>query len=199
MTITYTHENTIYVNVTNKCSNCCAFCIRNNKDNIDESGSLWLEREPTKEEILQDILQRDLTKYDELCFCGFGEPTYRIEDILWVSKEIKSHSEIPIRINTNGHANLIHGRDVAPLMDGLIDTVSISLNAKNAEWYHELCRSQFGLKAFDGLLDFAKKAKPYVKRVVLTVVDVLPQADVDECKKIAKDIGVDFRVRHFEQ
>lgn len=199
MTITYTHENNLYVNVTNKCSNLCVFCIRNSHDTIDDGGNLWLEREPTREEILKDILDQDLKGFHELVFCGFGEPTYRLEDILWVAKEVKKDFPILIRINTNGHANLIHGRDVTPLFQGAIDIVSISLNAKNAQWYNELCRSEFGLKAFDGLLEFAQKVKPYVKTVVLTVVDIMSKPDIEECRKIAQGIGVEFRIRHFEQ
>ena len=102
MTITYVYHQNLYVNVTNRCPNACEFCLRVSGDRVGDSGSLWLDREPTREEILQDIQARDLSAYGQLVFCGFGEPTCRLEDILWVCDRVKAASPIPIRINTNG-------------------------------------------------------------------------------------------------
>ena len=111
MCITYTVERGLYINVTNRCSNRCEFCIRNNGDGAYGSESLWLEREPTLEEIISDIAKRDLSQFDEVVFCGYGEPTERLEVIREVALWIRSKSDIQIRLNTNGHANLIWGQE----------------------------------------------------------------------------------------
>lgn len=198
MTITYEVGNALYVNMTNRCSNRCEFCIRNNGDGAYGSDPLWLEREPTVEEVVADIEARDLTKYTELVFCGYGEPTERLEDLIKVATAVKAKHAIPIRVNTNGHSSLLHGRDTAPMYQGVIDTVSISLNAPNAEEYERICHSKFKLDAFPGLLDFADKVKHYVPNVILTVVDVsLTPEEIEECKRIAASVGVPLRVRKY--
>lgn len=193
MTITYEIENNLYVNVTNKCPNACEFCIRTRDDAFEHD--LWLEKEPTSEEIINEIFNRDLKKYKEVVFCGFGEPLEKLDEVLEVSKTIKEKSNIRVRINTNGLANKIHNTDVTPRFKYLVDGISISLNAKNAEEYDAVCHSAFGLEAFPAILDFAKKAKEYVKDVQLSVVDCLPSEDIEACKKIAGDIGVNLKIR----
>ena len=195
MTITYIVNQSLYVNVTNKCSNRCDFCVRNGHDSVNEGDNLWLEREPTKQEILEDIEKRDINSFKELCFCGFGEPTYRIRDIAWVLEHLKGKIKIPVRINTNGHANRINGEDVTPLFAGLIDICSISLNQKNAIEYDKTCKSIYGLQAFDEMLDFTQKVKKYVPRVILSVVDTIGEEDVAACREIAQKMQVEFRVR----
>lgn len=198
MTITYEVGNALYVNITNRCSNRCDFCIRNNGDGAYGSNSLWLAKEPTCEEIFASITERDLTKYDELVFCGYGEPTERLDDLLTVAKQIKASYTIPIRINTNGQSSLLHEKDTAPMYADVIDTVSISLNAPNADEYERVCHSRFGLDAYDGLLDFATRVKAYVPNVMLTVVDVaLTPEEIEECKAIADRCGVPLRVRKY--
>lgn len=193
--LTYVLDNNLYVNVTNRCSNNCIFCIRNTQTGIKDGLDLWLDKEPSVEELLSSINQKDLSKYNELVFCGYGEPTYRIEDIVFIAKEVKNTSNIKIRINTNGHANLIHNKDITPLLKDCIDVVSISLNAKNKSEYNEICNSQFGIESFDGMLDFTSKCKKYVDKVILTIVDVLSPEDIRECSELANEVGVDFRVR----
>lgn len=193
MTITYEMGNNLYVNLTNRCSNSCDFCIRNVEDSF--SVDLWLEREPSLSEILDDIFKRDLKKYSQLVFCGFGEPLERLEDILAVAREVKKKADLKIRINTNGQANIIHKRDVTPEFKSLVDCLSISLNARNAEEYDAICHSVYGKEAFSALLDFTKRAKEYVKDVQLSVVDCMPLSHIEECRKIADSIGVKLRVR----
>lgn len=193
MTITYEIDNNLYINVTNKCSNACDFCVRN-LDGAFEND-LWLEREPTTEEIINDIFHRDLSKYKQIVFCGFGEPLEEIDVVLEVCKELKEKSNIPIRINTNGQANKIHKTDVTPRFKSLVDSISISLNAKNAEEYDSICHSIFGKDVFNSILDFTKKCKSYVNDVQLSVVDCLPAGDIEECKKIAKKLGVTLKIR----
>ena len=198
MTITYEVGNALYVNITNRCSNRCDFCIRNNGDGAYGSDPLWLEREPTREEILDAISASNPEKYSELVFCGYGEPTERLYDLLWVAKQVKEKFDVKIRINKNGHSSLIHGEETAPLYKDVVDVVSISLNAPDSKEYDKICHSRFGEAAFDGLLDFASKVKDYVSSTMLTVVDVaLSAEEIEKCHKIAASIGVPLRVRKY--
>lgn len=200
-TITYEYEGALYVNLTNRCDCACVFCLRCNghKGSI-YADDLWLEHEPGREEALADFLRRDLASYREIVFCGFGEPMYRTDDILWLVDELKERVSAlpPVRINTNGHANLINGRDVCPELKGRIDTLSISLNANNAADYVALCHPIQGEAAYQAMLDFAKEAKAYVPHVVLTVVDKgTDPAVIEESRRIAQSLGVKLRVRAY--
>ncbi len=197
MTITYENANGLYVNLTNRCTNRCEFCVRSNGSD-SPYGDLWLEREPTVDEAVESILARDLDKYSELVFCGYGEPTMRLPDILEIVRAVRNVHPIKTRINTNGHANLIFGRDVTPELEGLIDVVSISLNTATAAAYVELCHPDFGEDAYSGLLEFARLAKRYVPRVVLSVVDTAISADeIEVCRGHAEKVGVELRVREY--
>ncbi len=198
MTITYEVDGALYVNITNRCSNRCDFCIRNNGDGAYGSNSLWLAREPSCDEIFESIEKSNPENYTELVFCGYGEPTERLSDLLSVAKRVKEKYSVKIRVNTNGHSSLIHGYDTAPDYKGVIDAVSISLNAPTAEGYEKVCHSVFKEAAFDGLLDFAARVKEYVETVVLTVVDVaLDEEEIKECKALADNVGVPLRVRKY--
>ncbi len=199
MCITYIVEDKLYVNITNRCSNRCDFCIRNNGDGAYGSDSLWLEREPTKEEILDSIFSHDLLSFPELVFCGYGEPTYRLDDAVCVAKAVKlKYPKIKIRINTNGHSDLINGRDTAPDYEGAFDIVSISLNTPNAEKYQQICHSAFGEKTFDALLTFAAKVKDYVPIVQLSAVkETLNFDEIELCKEICNRLGVTLRLRDY--
>ena len=199
MTITYEYHNSLYVNITNRCSNACVFCVRTKHDNVNGKYELWLDREPSIEEIKADFEKRDLSKYDEIVFCGYGEPTERFDDLIEIARWIKSKkTDSVIRINTNGQANLINGRDVTPELDGAIDIIGISLNASNAKEYQDICKSRYGEESFEALQDFAKRAKDYVKLVVFSVVDkTIPESDIEICRKIAEDCGVKFRLREY--
>ena len=199
MCITYIVDNNLYVNITNKCSNRCDFCIRNNGDGAYGSDSLWLEREPTREEIVDSILSRDLSAFDELVFCGYGEPTYRLEDAVYVAKEIKARrSETKIRINTNGQSDLILGRDTAPEYEGAFDVVSISLNTPDREKYQAICHSVYGERSFDALLKFAQNVKKYVPTVALSAVkEALTPEEIQLCKSISAELGVTLRLRDY--
>ncbi len=170
MTITYEYEGALYVNLTNKCNCACEFCLRQGKaeGSIYTEDSLWLEREPTREEALDSFLSRDVCAYREIVFCGYGEPTYRLDDLLWLVDQLKEKfgdKLPPVRINTNGHANLINGRDVCSELYGRIDTVSISLNATNAADYVALCHPVQGEEAWQAMRDFAWECTAYVPNV----------------------------------
>lgn len=197
MTITYVYGKNLYVNTTNRCDCSCTFCLRTTGDRVGDSGPLWLEREPTREEILADIQKRDLTQYQELVFCGYGEPTYRLEDILWVAEQVKGYSSIPIRMDTNGHSDLIHGRPTAHLFAGKFDVLSISLNRATAEDYQATCRSKYGIESYQAMLDFTREAVKYVPKVIMTVVDTMPQEEIEACGRICRSLGATYRVRTY--
>lgn len=199
MTITYEVEDGLYINVTNRCSNRCTFCIRNNGDGAYGSDSLWLMREPTLDEICESVFARDLTKYKEVVFCGYGEPTYRLDDIVAVAKRIKGeHPTLPIRVNTNGQSDLINGYNTAPKYEGAFDTVSISLNTPNADKYVEICHPVYKKDAFFALIEFAKNVNKYVQKVSFSVVrQALTEEELSRCEEIAKSAGVTLRVRDY--
>ncbi len=200
MNITYQYHNALYVNLTNRCPNACDFCLRTSGDKVGDSGSLWLEHEPPKEEIWKDIEKRDLTKYEEIVFCGYGEPTCRLEDMLWICRKIRAVSNIKIRVNTNGLSDLIYARDTAPEYKGLFDTVSISLNASTPEKYDEICHSKYGLQAFPAILQFAQEVGRYVPDVCMTIVDTgLPKQEIDDCRALCQKVGARLRVRTYSE
>lgn len=199
MTILYKVHNNLYVNLTNRCSSACTFCLRQTRDHMEDSDSLWLEHEPSVQEVKDAFNNFDISQFDEVVFCGFGEPTERFDDLLEIARFVKATYGKPIRINTNGQGDLINNRRIAPDMKGLIDTISISLNTPNADKYHAIVRSQFGEKAYDAMLAFAKDAKDYVPNVVLSTVDTtLTKEEEAQCQKICDDLGVTYRIRPWE-
>ena len=201
MTITYKVKNGIYVNMTNRCPCACKFCLRQHADGVYGSDSLWLEREPNVQEVCESIDAWDLSAYDELVFCGYGEPTERLDDLLAVAKHIKERYPIPIRINTNGLSDLIAGEKTAHKLQGLIDTVSISLNALSAEEYYALVQPAFGMQSYDAMLRFAADCVKYVPNVVMTVVGepVTTPEEQEKCRVLCENLGATLRVRPYEE
>ena len=190
----------IYVNLTNKCNCACTFCLRNMKE-MAEQSSLWLKEEPSVHEVksLLDELPWDMVS--EIVFCGFGEPTCRIDAVVELLKYVKeTHPEVKTRLNTNGLSDLMYGRSTAgDFAGGILDTISISLNASNKERYLELTRAKYGIESFDAMLRFAVECKEYVPNVVMTVVEkVENQQEIDLCQKICDDRGLKLRVRIYE-
>ena len=199
MVILYEVHDNLYVNMTNRCPCACTFCLRQTREEMNGSGSLWLEREPTVDEVKAEFEKFDISKYNEIVFCGFGEPTERLDDMLEVCRFIKEKYNKPVRVNTNGLADLIHGRNTAPEFEGLVDTISISLNTPSPERYLELTRSKFGIKSFDAMINFAENVKKYVPNVVLsTVSTTLTEEEEKKCALICERIGVTYRIRPWE-
>jgi TatD family-associated radical SAM protein len=158
-----------------------------------------LEREPTVQEVCDSIDAWDLSKYNEVVFCGYGEPTERLYDLLEVARYIRTKSNIKIRINTNGLSDLIWNESTAPKLRGLIDTVSVSLNTTNKEDYLKIVRPKFGIESYDAMLKFTKECSKYVPNVVMTVVDVVTSENEQEiCRKICESVGATLRVRPYE-
>lgn len=200
MTITYPVKNGIYVNMTNRCPCACTFCLRQNGESVYGSQPLWLDREPTVQEVCDSLDAWDLSQYDEVVFCGYGEPTERLDDLLQVAAYIKGKSNIPIRINTNGLSDLIHGEKTAYKLKGWIDTVSISLNATNKEEYFAVVRPKFGMDSYEAMLAFTKDCVQYVPHVVMTVVDVVTtKEEQDRSRQICESLGATLRVRPYEE
>ena len=201
MVITYPLKSGLYVNLTNRCPCACVFCLRQNAPGVFGTDSLWLDREPTVDEIIASIESRNLDDFTELVFCGYGEPTERLDDLLAVARHVKNiRPQMLVRINTNGLSDLIHGESTSAKLKGLVDTVSISLNTPDPEEYLKVCRPKFGLESWQAVLDFAKSCKDYVPDVVMTIVgEPVTTPEVEEkCKAITDSIGVRLRIRPYE-
>lgn len=196
--ILYVMGDKLYINLTNRCPCSCTFCLRNTKDKLGDADCLWLrDGEPSVEEVISQLKQRDLNKYEEIVFCGFGEPLVRIDAVCEIARFVKSVTKTPIKINTNGLADMVHKRDTASELEGIVDGVSISLNASNKEEYLKITNSIFGIDSFDHMLKFAKNAKKYVHTVVFTVVDVIGDEEIERSRKVAESVGVELRVRKY--
>lgn len=196
MTILYEVHNGLYVNLTNRCSCACTFCVRQTDDSVGKSDTLWLEHEPTFEEVMAAFDDFDMSKYEELVFCGFGEPTEAFDMLKRVAAEAKRRWNIPVRVNTNGQGSLINERDIAPEFEGIVDTVSISLNTPNAEEYLKLTRSRYKEQAFPAMLEFAREVKKYVPNVVMsTVGTTITHEEEEQCQTLCDELGVTYRIR----
>ena len=189
-------KTSVYLNITNKCSNNCYFCVRNFKYGL-ENFNLTLKEEPQVSQVIKELSQvLNRRSWKEVVFCGFGEPLERLDCVIEVSKWIKKNHLIPIRIDTNGHGYLLNkGRNVVEeLKTAGVDKVSVSLNAHDKETYDKVCHPRFK-DAFHNILDFIEKAKDKMNTEI-TVVSV-PEVDLEKVKKIAMKIGTPFRVREY--
>lgn len=196
--ITYEYGGNLYINMTNRCPNRCAFCLRTNSTGSLYAENLWYQNgEPSKEEILADLQMRNLNAYHEVVFCGYGEPACRWDDMMWLCDEIRKLGAHFIRINTNGQADLIVGRDTAAELDGRVDALSVSLNAATPEAYQEICHSDFGIDALPAILRFTAAAVLRVPHVRMTVVSTMDPEEQSACKALCASIGADFEVREY--
>ena len=198
MTIVYEVGDNLYVNLTNKCPCSCTFCIRQNADGAYGSDSLWLEHEPSAEEVIEALEKADYKKYKEIVFCGYGEPTERIEVLTETAKFIKGNNGPAIRVNTNGLSDLIHKKPTAYMFEGVVDTVSVSLNAGTKEEYLKVTRPSFGEESYEAMQKFAVECKKYVKNVVFSVVDVIGEEQLKASQEMADRLGIKLRIRKYE-
>lgn len=190
----YEYGDSLYINLTNKCPNNCEFCLRNFKNGVGEDD-LRLSREPNFEDVKEALSLFPLKKYDEIVFCGFGEPMCALSVLSQVGPYLKRLG-LKTRVNTNGLGGLWNKRgDVPQLISKYIDAVSISLNASNRELYQEICRSKYGEEAFDAIIDFTKGCVENGIDTTLTVVDFIGEDEINECRKLADELGAKFRVR----
>ena len=199
--IIYTYKGKPYFNLTNQCPCACTFCIRAEQEGVGSAASLWHKSEPTWREIEQALKDFDFTNAvgavaSEAVFCGFGEPFCALDNLMrsasWVKKR---YPQISLRVNTTGLGDLIHGCPTAPVLKGLVDTMSISLNAPNAARYEELACSKFGEDAWPAMLCFAESCKKIYPRVIFSVVDVITPEEIEQCREIAQGMGIELRVR----
>lgn len=195
--IVYDFEGGLYLNITNDCPCDCVFCIREKTDSIGTGHSMWHDRQPTFDEIKAAVDSVDMSKYSEAVFCGYGEPTCAFDNLIKTAKYLKEEYGLKIRVNTNGLGSLINGRDISKELCEVADTISISLNAPNAERYLQLTRNKFGIESFDALLDFAKKCGELHEKVRMTVVDILSDEEIEQCRELAESLGVAFVSRKY--
>ena len=201
MTITYQVKNAVYVNLTNRCPCNCTFCLRHNGPGVFGSGPLWLEREPTLEETIESLGQWDYERFREVVFCGYGEPTERLDVLLAAAAHLKERDPaLRVRVNTNGLSDLINGKPTAPLFVGKVDCLSISLNTDDPAEYLSVCRPKFGAAAYPAMLKFTQEAAALLPSVVMTVVGepVTSLEKQERCRKIAEGLGARLRVRPYE-
>lgn len=201
MTITYQVKNAVYVNLTNRCPCNCTFCLRHNGPGVFGSGPLWLEREPTLEETIESLGQWDYERFREVVFCGYGEPTERLDVLLAAAAHLKERDPaLCVRVNTNGLSDLINGKPTAPLFVGKVDCLSISLNTDDPAEYLSVCRPKFGEAAYPAMLKFTQEAAALLPSVVMTVVGepVTSLEKQERCRAIATRLGARLRVRPCE-
>ena len=200
MTISYEVGKNLYLNLTNQCPCACTFCIRNNGDGAYGSDPLWLEHEPTMEEIKADLSKRDISAYNEVIFCGFGEPTCRLDALLETAKWLKSNCEtVKFRLNTNGLGDLVNNRPIAEELCEIIDTISISLNAGTKDEYMKVTRPKYE-NAWEAMHKFtADCVKTGKSHVVMSVVDVIPPEQIEASRKVAQSLGAVLRVREYDE
>lgn len=195
-TYLYRLGDKLYLNLTNRCTNACEFCIRNGREGMGDQ-TLWLEKEPSTEQVIGQLEHTDLSAFEEVVFCGFGEPLLRLDAVAAIGRYLKGRGA-SVRVNTNGQADLVYGREVLDELVGAVDTLSISMNAASAGEYQKICHSEFGEAAYPALLRFAVSAKGKGFRTVLSVVDTLPAEQIEACRAWCDAHGIPLRVRRYE-
>lgn len=195
VSILYRYESTWYINMTNRCPCRCTFCVRNSTRRLGDADDLWLDREPTVDEIMAEIRSK-ASGAKEIVFCGYGEPTERLEDLVEVAGRIHAETGARVRLDTNGLGNLINGRDIVPDLAQAIDSISISLNAPDADGYMEVCRPGFGEDSYPSLIGFIEEAKDLIPDVTVSVVGgSISEESEEECRRMSESWNVRFRVR----
>lgn len=195
--IVYTYKNNAYLNITNKCPCACTFCIRSQKDAIGSAENLWLNHNPSFDEVKAAIDNFDFSGFDEVIFCGYGEPTSSFDVLLQTAKYLRDTVGVKLRVNTNGLGSLINGKDISRELCAAVDAVSISLNCSNKEDYFKTVRPKFGIESYDEMLDFAKKCRAITPNVMMSVVDVIGEEEIKKCQEIADSLNIPLRVRKF--
>jgi TatD DNase family protein len=191
--IAYRIRDALYLNITNRCNMACRFCPKHTDFEV-KGYYLKLEKEPSVDEIFMAMGPPE--HYDEIVFCGYGEPTTRLEVLKIIAGRMKEKGVRRVRLNTDGLANLLYGRNVLPELEGLIDAVSVSINAPDAGKHEEICPSKFGERSFEAVLEFIREAKKFIPEVTASVV-ALPGLDLEACRRVADDLGVPLRVREY--
>lgn len=195
--IVYEYKGKVYLNITNKCPCACTFCIRSQKDAIGSASNLWLDHNPSFDEVKKALDSFSLDGCDEVVFCGYGEPTNSLDVLKKTSAYIKDTYKLKTRVNTNGLGSLINERDISYELCESVDFISISLNCSNADDYFRTVRPKFGIGSYEAMLDFAKKCRAITDKVAFSVVDVIGEDEIEKCRKIADSLSIPLRVRVF--
>ncbi len=196
MQIAYPIGNRLYLNITDRCTLVCAFCPKNTEQGPRvHDYDLTLDHRPEVDEIIAAI--GDPARHREVVFCGFGEPTLRLKTLKAVARWIKDHGG-RVRVNTDGLANRVHKRNVLPELEGLVDSLSVSLNAQNAEVYDRHCRPQLA-GSWEAVVDFLRLAPRHVPEVTATAIAGLEGVDIAACEALARELGVAFRRRELDK
>ena len=202
--VAYLIRRSMYVNLTNACTDRCTFCALSDDQFWKGEGTspfvkghhLRMSKDPSVEQVLSEV--GDPARYDEIVFCGYGEPVIRLREMVEAARRLKEKGAKRIRLNTNGHGNLIHKRSIAGELKGVVDEVSVSLNTPDAQQYLEICRPTFGLETYDSIKQFIRECRDEGLKVVATVV-AMPGVDVEACRRVAEgELKVGYRVRTYD-
>lgn len=193
--IVYDYCDGLYINLTNRCPCRCEFCIKNYTDGLGSADSLMLTREPSVDEVMDELHQWNLDDYSEVVFCGYGEPTERLPELLEIAGKIKAEYGKNIRINTIGLADMIWDEETTPKLEGLVDSINVSMNEADAEKFNNLCHPVYGEESYDAMLKYIADVKKYVPHVSTSVVGCISEESIEACRNKAEKLGVSFRVR----
>lgn len=192
--ISYQIENSLYLSINDRCTLVCEFCPKTRGDLHVKGYDLTMDHRPSAGEIIESVSKP--SSYKEIVFCGYGEPTLRLKTLLEVGAELKKQ-QASIRLNTDGLGNLVHKRNILPDLAGVVDSVSVSLNAQNAEIYNKHCQPQLP-GSYQAMLEFLRLAPTYISHVTATAINGLQGVDIAACRKIAENSGVGFRQRELD-
>ena len=194
-TVSYQIGNRLYLNITDRCTLTCRFCPKYSDEPVVHEYNLTLDHRPDEQEIIDSI--GDPSQYEEVVFCGYGEPTLRLKPLIRIASWIKEHGG-RVRVNTDGLANLVHKRNVLPELQGVVDALSVSMNAHEESIYNTHCQPALS-GSFDKMLEFLRLAPSYIPDVTATAIEGLAGVDIAACEELAKQCGVQFRRRYLDQ
>lgn len=195
--IVYVYEGKVYLNLTNECPCRCKFCIRKNGIGLGSSELLWHKETPVLDQVIQAVDAFDFKQWNEVVICGYGEPTCSLDVLLGICTYIKKKYGFKIRLNTNGLGNLINHKNIVKEVCENIDSISISLNAPTAAKYYDISKPAFGIGSFNAMIEFAQECKKYLDKVFFSVVNVIPESDIEDCRELSAALGIPLRVREY--
>lgn len=180
-----------YINIGKTCTLRCTFCPKQHGSWQVHEFNLKLARMPTSAQLIEAL--GDISRVNEVVFCGFSEPTLRLNVLLQVARWAKLQGGY-VRVNTDGLGNLVHGRNILPELAECVDAVSISLNAQDERHYEQHCQPQLP-GSYQSLREFITLAPRYINSVTVTAIDGLAGVDIAACETIAHQAGAAFRRR----
>lgn len=199
--VIYSIGKSLYINITNKCNCRCVFCVRQYRDDMVGIDLKFRNGEPSCEEIIDIFKDEDLSPFEEFVFCGFGEPLMRFENMVKLAEFLKAtYPDTELRLNTNGLGDLINNTSTLEVLSGILTSTSISLNAHNSEVYALYTRPAYDADvAYNAVLKYIKDSVKAGLKTTTTIVygPRLNKIDSVECRKIAQNLGAEFRIRPY--